>query len=469
MKQFKWIIILAVTAVLLVGGFIAVDLIMKDKEEKAKIGGPKTLFSFDGNTTTRITIENEDGFFRFDWDETDATWKLVSDDPFAINIYAISTVCNYFCMLNTEKTVAFDCKDTSVFGFDHPVTLKVYTTQTGEDHPYILYVGDSTPTYDAYYAMVEGSNDVYTIDYNSGSVFCLAKDTLKNIYMFDTFSTQVTYLKLERDNQTVMELQRDEESLWQMHQPRSFPVNSSEISTMIDTLVRAEYASFVEENPKDFAKYGLDKPKQKLWLKGYFRSSEMSEEFWFGDPISDNADETKLYGYAVGAKQVFTIYRADVFYIFKDAKDYILPYVVSYNISDVDKITIDLGDLYDLHSTLDVNYAEGKATYQLDDKAPSTDSEDLQMLYNNFYRSVMGVQFYELELDAVPPETDPAASFTFDMTDGTRHVLNYISKEENVFYAVLDGNYTGMTIRLNQFTGGTGIRMVYDTLAAALK
>ena len=468
MKQTKWIVALAVTAVVLIAGFIGIDFALKDKENKKNIGGPKTLFSFNGDDTTRITIDNEDGFFQFDWDTTDSTWKLTSEDQFQINVYAISTICNYFCNLSSEKTVAFDCQDTSIFGFDHPITLKLYTKTAGENKPYVLYVGDSTPTYDAYYAMVEGSNDVYTIDFNSGSVFCLAKDTMKNIYLFDTYSSLVTYLRLERDGKTIMELQTDDENRWNLVQPAGFSLDNTVVLTMLDTLVRAEYTGFLEENPSDLSQYGLDKPKAKLWVKGFQRSSETSEEFWFGGPVSENANETDIYGYSVNAKQVFKIHKNDVYYINEGPENYILPNVVDYDIVNVDKVHIDLGEIYDLHSTLDVNYADNAVIFQLDDKALSSESSDIQTLYDNFYRALANVKFSELELDA-DPEGDAAMTFQFDMTDGTKHVLEYIPKEENNFYAMLDGKYTGMTVRLNRFTGGTGVSKVYEALIAGLQ
>ncbi len=467
-KQLKMIIGMATTAVVLVGVFIVVNAKMTKKEEEANIGGPKTLFSFDSATVNTVTIDNEEGFFRFDWDYENTIWKLTSEEQFDINTYAISSVCNYICNLSTEKTVAFDCQDTAAFGFEHPVTLKVYTTETGEDNPYILYVGDATPTYDAYYAMVEGSPDVYTIDYTSGSVFCLAKDMLKNVYLFDVSGSNVTYVRVDRSDETVMEFERDADYAWQLKKPTGFTVMNSEVDVMIQTLIRAEYTGFVEEHPKDFAKYGLDKPTEKLYVKGTRNNIPLEGEFWFGDSVSAAENETDIYGYSVASDQIFKIHRGDVYFIKEDVGDYIIPYAFSAEIQDIKAIDVDFGDICDVKCTLNVEYKNGKANFRLDDKTSSQENSDLQLLYDNFYRSVTTMKFSTIELGA-NPEGEAAAKIVYHMTDGSTHTISFIPQAENNFYAMVDDKYNGMTFRLNRFTGDMGVLTVYNALLNGLK
>ena len=464
MKQLRWVIALGIAAILLIAAFIAVDHYTKQKEEAANIGAAKTLFSFDGSTTTRITIDNEDGHFAFDWDADNGIWQLVSAEQFNSNTYAISAVCNMFCSLRSEKTVAFDCQDTSIYGFDNPVTIKVYTTGTGEDNPYVLYVGNNTPTYDAYYAMVGGSNDVYTIDYTSGSYFCLSKDTMKNAYLFDTFSSGVSYYKLERGGKVIMEMQANDDATWTLLQPADMELLKSNIDDLTATLVHVTVSSFVEENPADLSKYGLDHPHTKLTLRGSYGSSQMATEIWFGDDLEDDIYE---YGYFVESKQVFSILKGDVSFTQNDLISYLYPYCVNVLIEDLDAVEIDMGDVYDMHETLHVDYANGQfALGDLDIDA--LEDDNISTLFQNYYRSISNLRISDTDFDA-DPQGDPAMTITYYRSDGTTQKLDFIKKAENDFWLMIDGQYTHITVRLNRFTSSGTITKAYEELIYALR
>lgn len=467
MKPIRWIIALAAAVVVLCAAYFIVDRSVTDREIKEQAGAAKTLFSFDGSSITRVTLDNDEGYFAFDWDSVNGTWKLVSAEQFNINTYAISTICNYFCDLSSEKTVVFDCQDTSIYGFDSPVTLKVYTTETGEEEPFTLFVGDSTPTYDAYYAMLPGSNDVYTINYTAGSIFCAAKDMLKNLYLFDTFSTLVDRFELYQGDKLTMQLARDEETLWHMYAPLESEVYSSVVTNLMDTLVRVQINGFVEENPSDLAKYGLDEPKYRLIVSGIIGAEAVTREIWFGDMASEAAGETQRYGYFADSKQVFLITDAAVSFLDDPAIDYMFPYCVDINIDELSKLEIDMGDVYDLHETLYLDYAnEQYALGDIDIDAMKDD--DILTLYQDFFRAISNLKFTDMDLDAVP-EGDAAISILYTHLDGTETHVTFIPQAENNFYLMINGEYTGLTVRLNRFTGSAGLVISYEALMRGLK
>lgn len=468
MKQLRWICILGIAAVLLTGVFIVVDQKTKKKEEQASIGASKQLFSFDPNNITRMTIDNEEGSFNFEWISDEVRWKLVSDDPFDINAYAVAAIANYFCQLKSQKTVEFDCQNTATYGFDNPIAVKVYTTETGDTNPYELYVGDNTPTNDAYYAMVGGSDDVFTIDYTSGSIFCAAKNTLKNPCLFDTTASLVSYIKVERDGKTTMEMERDENFVWTLHQPKGFQLRNSNMDTLTDNITRITVSSYVEENPEDLAKYGLDHPQTKFWLKGTVNKEAKSREVWLGNPVTDHEDETEIYGYLVEERQVFTIKRAEVSFTESNVISYLNTYCVNLSVEDLKKVEIDMGEVYDLHETLGLNYE--KKQYSLGKTNISAMNDDAIMSkYTAFYNAIVWLQYSELDVDAKPdPDQEPAIRITYTMTDGSTTKLTFIEKEKNVYYLMRDGKYSGATIRLNVFSNPSGVIESYEALKAAL-
>ncbi len=467
MKPIRWIIALVIAVVALCAVYFVVDRSVSDKEKRQQAGAAKTLLDFESNTVTRITLENEDGYFAFDWDMTNGTWQLVSADQFSFNTYAISTICNYLCDLSSEKTVVFDCADTSIYGFDTPTVLKAYTTDKGEDDPYILYVGDSTPTYDAYYAMLPGSDDVYTIGYTQGSIFCADKNMLKNTFLFDTYSTLVDYYEVMADGETVFRLERGEDTLWQMTAPRNYAVYSSAITNLIETLVRVQVDSFVEENSDDLAQYGLDDPKYTLKLRGVINGQQVYRELLFGDMITDNDNETQMYGYLVDSKQVFIITAAAVSFLKAETIDYVFPYCVDVNIADLSRVEIDMGDVYDLHETMYLDYANEQ--YALGDvDIDAYEDDEILAMFQNFFRAVSNLRYTAMDLDAVP-QGEAAVSIRYFHLDGSETAVTFIPEAENNFYLMINGEYTGLTVRLNRFTGSSGMVLSYEALMNGLK
>ena len=466
MKQLRWVIALGIAAVVLTAVFIFVDKRSRENKQKSNIGGPKQLFAIDADDVERITIDSEEGNFAFAWDEAANVWYLTSEDQFDLNSYAVIEICNQVCNLKSQKTVAFDCEDTARFGFDNPVTVKVFTAKNGEEHPYVLYVGNNTPTYDSYYAMTEGSNDVYTIDYTAGSVFCVAKNTLKSMFLFDTFGSQMAYYKCETDGVLPIEIKRNDDSTWTMLQPAALPVFKANADNLMETIVRVTLEQYVEENPSDLAKYGLDKPRCKMVLQGTVNGKFTEQEYWFGNDVADQDTATQLYGYAVKSRQVFRIGKAMISFINDSPVKYISPYCYDTEITDLDSVEIDMGSLYDMKETLSVDYANNK--YALSGKEIDTKDEKLLGLFQAYYRAVSNLAFTDLALDA-QPEGDPAITIIYHRKDGKTDTLGFIPLEETNFALTVNGSYTGQTVRLNRFTASGSIVPSYEELQRALK
>lgn len=468
MKQLKWVWILGIAAVLLTVIFLVLDHRSRENAEKLRVGAPKQLLLIDSTDVSRITIDNPEGHYAFDWDSSANTWVIASSERFNLNPYAIATICNYITDLKSQKTVAFDCQDTSVYGFDRAVTLKVFTNSGGTENPYVLYVGDPTQTNDAYYAMVENSNDVYTIDYSSGSIFWVAKDTLKNTLLFDLYGSNVTYFRQETEGMLPIEITRSSDGAWTMQQPApDMALQKASIDNIMETLVRAAVQGFVEENPEDLAKYGLDDPEVKLWVRGTESGRQLSEEIWFGDPISQSQDETKVYGYLVKSKQVFTILRADTQFARTDVMSVLLPYCWDADATEVKSLSIDMGSIYDMNETLFVDLENDEYALGTTD-IDALDDANILSLFQAYYRSVSDLAFTALDLEA-KPAGEAAITIRYEYKNGETHLLEFVPKEENNFCLVADGVYTGKTVRLNRFTTASGVVPSYEALMNALK
>lgn len=467
MKQIRYIIALAAAAVLLTVGFFVVDHYTKTQQAEKNKNGPKVLFSFNSADATRITFDNSDGHFAFDWNTETGFWKLVSAEQFHTSTYTVSAVCNYFCELSSLRTIEEECTDQEIYGFDNPVTIQIYTRQTGTENPYRLLIGDATPTNDAFYAMVGGSNEVYTIDYTAGTIFRLSKDALKNTYILDTYGSLVDYCKIERDGKVIMEFQRDSDRVWSLCQPAKMAVQVSEVDNLMDLIVHTTVAAFIEENPADLKKYGLDNPHTKMTLRGTYGSENLATEIWLGDPVSSAESETRIYGYAAETKQVFAIQRGDVSYTKNPVVNYLYPFCIDVQIEDLSSIEVDMGSVYDLHETLYLNYKDAQYALGSTD-IDALDDENISTLFQNFYVAINSLRISDTDFEA-SPSGEAAMSIKYTFNDGTTRLLEFIPQAENNFYIMQDGVYTNLTIRLNRFTSSGNLTKAYEELTFALK
>lgn len=467
MKQLRWIWALGIAAVVLIGIFIIVD-ISTDKKEKSKhIGDSKQLLQFDEEKATGVTLKNEEGTFSFSWDAENLRWVQTGGDEIHVNSYAVGAVVSYACHLESLKTVAFDSSSKDVYGFADPVEIRITTTDTGDDHPYLIYVGDNTPTYDAYYAMIGGSDEIYTIDYNSGSVFCASKNALKNVYLFDTTAAQVQYIRIEKAGTQPVEIQRDSERAWEILQPAGFTPAKAYVDDLADEIVHLSLDSFIEENPSDPAQYGLDKPQAKIWLKGTDGNDPLEEEIWFGNPVSDNENETNIYGMFISTHQVFSITKNESSFINTTVADLIMPFCIEVDIDDVETVTIDMGEVYDMKATLTVDNANSKFKFNDTDVSAMYD-DNMKTLYMALYRAISTLRFTEIELNEKPdPDAEPVITIEYKLRDHTKKTLTFTEKSANNYYLFIDGKYSGMTVRLNEFT--TSLTPSYESLIQALK
>ncbi len=469
MKQSRWIWILGITAVVLIGIFIIVDINTDKKEREKHIADGKQLLHFDVSKVTGLSLKNEEGTLAFEWDTENGEWRQTEGEAFHVSTYAVNAIVNYACDLQSLKTVALNSDSKEVYGFTDPIELKIYTTETGKDHPYIIYVGDNTPTYEAYYAMIDGSDEIYTIDYNSGTVFCASRNALKNAYLFDTTAAQVSYMRFEKDGKTTVELSRDSERAWQMLQPEGFTLAKAYVDELSDDLVHITVDAFVEDNPSDLEKHGLDKPQTQVFLKGSSGTRAMEEEIWFGAPLSEDPNETDLYGYFVTSKQVFSIKKAETTFANTPASSLILPYCADITLDDVKSIDIDMGEVYDLKAKAELDLSGEQ--FKLDGRDISgMYDETLNTLFKNFCRSVATLGFTEMNLDAKPdPDADADMTILYRFKDGSKKELTFRKKSANEFYLFTDGKYSGLTVRLNKFTDSASVTSSYEALKQALK
>ncbi len=457
MKQLKVICIMVSAVVLLTGSYLLVNARTEKREkQEAAEAAPIKLVSFDRDLATKMLISNEEGEFAFTY--ANGSWELDSQE-FEINAYAVATVCNYMSDVSSLKTVEKDCKNLSKYGLDKPITV---TVTTSDGNTYTLLVGDPTPTHESFYVMLPDQDRVYTIDYDTGAVFCVSRDTLKDLYLFNVNSTEVTHFSLKRDGTTIFNLDHTNgENAWKMNAPITADANSATLSDTLDSFVRVTVAAHIAEKPDNLATYGLNKPKYEVEVG----TASKTRSITFGNLISDNDDERYIYGYFTDTKQVFTIDKEALGFLEAKTVDYLYPYIYTPEINNIQ--TIDVQCL-DTKTKLEIDYPNKK--FVVDGTSFAADDEDGMQYFYNLYRSISMLEISDLNPDAVPDTTKEAvATITYTMRDASQVVITLLPASDTTYYVMKNGVYTQLMTRKRYLTDTGSITQRYNELQKYLK
>ena len=461
----KRIILIAsfcVAIVLLFAVYFIIDQMKGEwEEEKSLSTAPVQLFNFDTDSVFKMTIDNDEGNFTFEFENS--LWKMTEGGDFEINSYVISTILNYMSSLQSESTVTTTPKNLAAYGFDNPVEISCYL----EDSTVMtLVVGSATPTGEAFYVKLPQSDTIYTVDYSYGGIFCASKDTLKNTYILDTYSSYVDYLYLEEDGKVIWDVSKDSEGSWSITKPIIYEVMASNVNAYLDDLVRVNVSSFVEENPENLEIYGLDNPTYRLKMHATDNNGEeISCDVIFGKMTLDRDDATDIYGMFVDTKQVFTVSKSDMVILGCTTSDILYPYIHYEDVEDINHIYV---KTQTFEADLGIDYENEHYTFNdivIEDLGDTVLSE-----YRNFYTSMTQLCMESVDVEAQPEgEAEISILYTRN-SDPTEVLIELIPSktESNIYYVMEDGEYKGFTVRQRTLELTNGLFTRYDNLLLAI-
>lgn len=449
-RKMKWMIA-GMAALLLVaaGGYAAVDHVMQQREraeweEKSSL----QLFSFDASAVQTLTYDTPEGHFQFDLNEN--TWYLTDTDyvyTFSANSYYLSTVCSTMCSLTAMKKFDMKDRDLSSFGLDEPIIADCFD---GFSHN-TLYIGSESATKEYCYVMLPGDDTVYGIDYSTGLAINGQLANLKDPYLIDAADVNICGLRLENGDETTFDV-FSEDGVWELKEPRSSAsLNAANIKEMITAIVRTQVDRFIERRSEDtdMEQYGLDKPITTLTLTKTDGTQRI---------IDFSKKDSSVYAYFRDTQEIASVSTVD--FLASTLSDIINQNV--YNINPEDATAVDV-KVHDLEFHMDVDAANGQ--YALDGRDVDALGNDAVSTFLYLFKTMSTLSFEELDMDADPPApTDAPVVFRYTMLDGTVNAVELTEKEENLYYAFVNGTYTGMLVRERSLSGSTGVVSFYEKM-----
>lgn len=456
----KKILIAVIAMVVLLGaaiaGYAAVDHAKKQEENASSAEAASlNLFSFDDSMIDTVTIDNDEGHFKVTAQA--GQWTLAETDyqyDFTLNTYYITSVVSYMSNLTALEKFDIAPEQRSAYGLDQPTV--VTCSQGGTD--YTLYVGNASATEEYWYVMA--NDTVFGIDYSQGEVLRGGTQYLKTRYILSYLDANVTAVRLDREKTNVVDLVK-EDGLWTMKQPQTRAmVNSATVGSMVTSLVRREVSSFetVATDSKTLAEYGLDKPAYTLTVS----AGDDTTVLLFA-PTKGTGNGMYVLDQASG--QISVMDEGSTGFLQLRPEELLSKKLIELTFTDARSLDVQVDDI-----TFRMEMDAAAGMYKFDGKDLSGSSENIRSLFRNLYDTVGNLEWESMALEEQLPEAYvPDCIFCFTDADGKETELTLVrTADENLYWACLDGEYTGMLVRRRSLTGTTGVLNFYEKMTDAL-
>lgn len=454
-KMLRFIIGMAVLLVLVVTVYLLVDSSKKKEEDAAQAElDSLQLFSFNSDNVNLITFETDEGNFRIEF--VSGEWTLTETDyPYDLDLnpYYINSVCAYMCDLKASSKISVTPDRLDAYGLTEPTVLTCYEGST----PHTLYVGGPSATQECYYAMLPGDDTVYSISYESGRLLEGTTFYLRSHDLIPFHETKVTAYSIERSGLPDLVLHMKDDAMWYMDEPlKGGNINSATVKSMLTNVTRIEVDGFVTaEKGVDLSPYGLDHPDYTLTVGA---EDEKDCVLLFAYAPEDNS---KLYVLNKDTGLISVLSVSSAGFLNTAPEELMNDTLLSLNFQDASGVEAQVDDLT---FTMTMDHEAG--AYQLNDTDVAALGSSAVSTFKNLFDTMAKITYESLDPDAdIPEDAEPACRFAFTLKNGSETELTLIqSGDENIYWALVDGSYTGCTIRRRSLTSNTGVLNFYERM-----
>lgn len=434
-KKLRPIIALALIAVILIGGFGIMRIVLPDEsadiEELEKEDVIELTEDISGTSATRVEIKNSLDEFAF-VRRLEKTYYIEGRADLPVSNATILSALTYAGSVTAVTEVDKKVTDWEEYGLKEPVATVKWIKG---DYSHYFELGDIAPSGN-YYMRFNGGDTVYTYDLASANMFITARmdyyDT--SVFAFDAktdgpYITEFTIFNRKMGETLVAELQdlTAEElglSAYVMSAPieHNFSVEKFDaISALMGNLTSLTVFSD-DISDANLEKYGLIDPDYvftftNVAVKNVFR-------------IGVRSDEGYYYAYAEGKPFIYIIDEEVMKILTYDVATYcdLMSYSRSYDTIDTLKIT------------------GGGKTYDIDIVGTSEES-NLQAYINNkfveyenfgsLYAHIISIDVSEV--GTKPEGATPLVTIEVNCLDGTKDILKYYKISELKSFFELNG------------------------------
>jgi len=461
MKFYRNAIILVIVVALMVGAYFLITNIPKpdDTEKTAEV---EKLIDCSSDDVVQAILVNSDGTFVIDKKDTD--WVISSPSDLKADSSKLSTLVLNSVEITVEKVIEENAKDLTLYGLDKPVQL---TLKLKDNTEKTILIGNLTPTKAGYYAKMKDSNKVCVISTYTAEAINIKRLEIKDKTLYTLTTDDIISFSMDRKAENVFQAKKNGDSDWQMVAPIQGNMNTTALSPMLEAIVGTTNSEYVEENPTDLSKYGLDNPKYVF----EFATSTAKYKLMLGNEVEKGST---IYARLDGNNDVFIISESSYTFLDKPLKEIIEVFAYIVNIDQVNKIELTMDGQTSVFGVETYKDSEGntdtdKDKFTLNGKDATVKDKDDKQLFRTFYQALIGISLDQIEVGTVTMGTpEVTIKYYIKSSPGTVKV-DFVSKDADYYYVFKDGKYTGMLVKKSKDEFGIkGMKESLKTLSDAV-
>ena len=361
-------------------------------------------------------------------EKADGTWVLRKPIDALADASTVDALLRNLTTAKRDRTLEAPAEsERKAYGLEVPsVRIKVDSDGAVET----LLLGSKDFSGSKLYVQLDGSPDVIVTSTSLETAVdkspsdWRSKDALK----FDR--AKVEEIQIQRSEGSVEFLKRD--GTWYLESPEKEAADETKVTSLLSTLEFAKAVAFVEEDPQDLGKYGLDHPDTLVRLR------EAGSETWHQLDLG-NAEGENYFARSSGRAPVFTLKKEVFDDLAQDVEDFREKGVLDVKQDQVSRLEIRRGD-----EVLVVRREDFKWIIE----APKED-EGKEALAYKFWYPLDDMQFEEIRKNLPRPvRADVEVKVT--LIDGSEREF-WFWKSGEEFMALRLGSGTGGMIKGEDF------------------
>jgi Domain of unknown function (DUF4340) len=206
-------------------------------------------------------------------------WRIVKPVQTPADNSIADGIANAISGLQVVDTVDENPADLANFGLENPANTVIVTTTDKRILPGIM-VGSDTPVGNNSYIKTTDKPAVLLIPAGFTVAAGRTLKELRSHVLVGLTADQMNRVAVSHPDGSVIEVARKGDD-WMITKPREYPADKAAVQQLLDVIVGARVAEFIEDNPQDLQKFGLARPALQFEVSGG----------------KDNAKETVLIGF----------------------------------------------------------------------------------------------------------------------------------------------------------------------------
>ena len=462
MKTWKNLIVPAVILAVLIAGYLVYKFALTDTADlqaTAADSGTSGTVSYAINIQTgdiaaiHVTKKDGTGFSVVSSldDAGAAGWNFSSDSE-EISGYGFSqeSLSAFVSRISSAQAVAAitDAKDSlTEYGLDDPAYKVDFTLVSGQKH--VLLLGNTTFDGSNVYCTLDDTGIVSTVDLQVEEACDASLIDFVDLKITDTDKNDVASVSFRRAHDNIdvtaagSQVPGDDGTsavfTWEFTKPFSIPAGTV-FETLADEVLALSAANYVDLHPADYAVYGLDSPAYTFDIL----LTDGSEK-----QIDISSDRGGVYyGTCTGSPAVFSLNTSALTGLETSLPNLIDPRLADDLISGVKNIEASFPEgiiSMDIDIAADGSISDADSVARVNGiNAKVTDREG-RSYFELLFESIEGISVTGFDFDAKPQDTRDI-SIIITGKNSTQKIIDLAVKDENTYYAFIDGEYFGFLV-----------------------